>query len=59
MTSGIKTFYALKSIKIKRFLRKPIVHTVVVASTCATNWLWAELHFVNDGVNYDEVVEKV
>lgn len=56
---GLKTFLAIKFIEKKRFfgLLSPILETKVVAHTRASNFLWAESHFIKNNIDYDFFIE--
>lgn len=58
MNSGIKTFYALRTVT-KRFIFWSWTSTVVVGTTRASNWLWAERHLAMDGIIYDQLTQEV
>lgn len=58
MNTGIKTFYALRRVT-RGFLWFRRQATEVVGVTWASNWAWAELHLASDGIQYDELVQKV
>lgn len=55
MNAKLKTYYAIKTFKNKRFFWSKTKNTTeVVSQTIASNWLWAKENL--KGVEYDKLV---